>query len=891
MLKQIIQKIMNKNLSSKNRGVLVSLFGFFFLLAGNVNAWGQRTYDLVTSNSQLEAGSKYLIVATTSSSATNVYALGPQATNNRTGVVVGSTAAAAVPSQVITTPASISVPSGAYEITLGGSIDAWTLNDEVNGTILGPYTSGTTNTNNYLHSNSGATFTINIETNNAANMTCVTSTNFSGRNTIMFNYNSGSPLFACYTGGQTVIYLYKKECISSVSFVNEGEPYATPKIQSACGEAITLPANPTSACATDGWVFAGWKVGDDNYADAPTIPATETTYIPDDNVTLYAVYSKIESGGSATITYGWESSEPNASSWDTPTLLSGNTAITAHGGSSYGANVNASGNGVAGNGCFIKTKDKILPTNLIFYYSKTSSNTTSQDWIVQKSTNGSTWTTVTGGTFSASGATNGVWSKASVSFNEDEACYIRITMSTTNTAIRTIDDVSLTYDRESFTTYSSVPCTLIFDANNAGYDGYTAVGNWTLVSSALQNSTKNDFTFGANSAAFKGMVAPDPETGGNYKWATLSDSNLDPGMGFAYQVNPAIANNDNPSWALYNGQRWFDNSRTNDDNSITVSIGDKNLKYALVGNPYYSDIDMGHFDGDNLLTDGYYTTTADGNTFPLVAEDLTISKWQGIIVSTSADAQEQGLKLGDITIYKNLEDVPSLAPALVPAIPNGKMKVTASTNAGSSSTYINNKSTGTSIVGNHDMSFLNMGENQTVQVYTQKDNSSGSAVRLALNTINDDVTQVPLGIFTTYNGNADLTFSGMDTYSCDITLLDHLTGAEIDLTGLPSYNYQIGITGSADSRFELDFGQRVPTSNPTDNVNIQAFVRDGKIVVVTSDDLQNLKIYSVSGSQIANLNVSGKSYIVNEQLPAGIYLVTIQTTRKISTQKIVLKNY
>ena len=415
---------------------------------------------------------------------------------------------------------------------------------------------------------------------------------------------------------------------------------------------------------------------------------------------------------------------------------------------------------------------------------------------------------------------------------------------------------------------------MVFDAN-------AAVGKWTLISSALAGYAQSDFTFGTSSAAFKRLVKPVGT--GNYTWATVVP-NTTPGVGFAYQVNPAIVET-SELWLSHGGQRWYYSPRVaHTDASYTVDV-ESGVEYALVGNPYYEDIDLSDFSGTGLSIEGYYTTNNNNSTFPL-SPTTAVSKWQGIIVSTSA---EGGGTLGTpITITKPVTGGPAPAPA--PAVFNGKMTVTAANNNGSSTTYINNKSTGTSIVGSKDMSFFNMGANQIVQVYTSKNKSNGAVIKLALNTINDDVTTVPLGVFTTYEGNVVLTLNGMDTYSCDITLLDYLTGAEVNLTGLSTYDYPISVSGNTDSRFALYFGSRIPTSNPQiDNVNIQAFVRDGKINIVSTDELQNVRIYSVSGSQIADLNISGRSYIVNNQLPAGVYLVTIQTTDRVLTQKVVVK--
>lgn len=73
--------------------------------------------------------------------------------------------------------------------------------------------------------------------------------------------------------------------------------------EDAAGEGITLPEGPTPACSADGWSFAGWAeeaVGEQT-TTRPTLWDASDTYHPTDNVTLYAVYSKVEDGGSASV--------------------------------------------------------------------------------------------------------------------------------------------------------------------------------------------------------------------------------------------------------------------------------------------------------------------------------------------------------------------------------------------------------------------------------------------------------------------------------------------------------------------------------------------------------------------------------------------------------------
>lgn len=186
-------------------------YSLFAALLLSATVFGQTTYQLVTSETDLVAGEKYLIASANDGS---VDFLGWQNTNNRPQTTSAYTVASG---QVLLTPASASTDhDSAYEITLDGSTGAWVLKDAVNGTVLGPATSGSSN---HLKANTAATFTITIDSGtNAATMTAVTGTNPGGRNII--RYNSSAKLFACYSTGQNDVFLYKATTSLAVSDVN-----------------------------------------------------------------------------------------------------------------------------------------------------------------------------------------------------------------------------------------------------------------------------------------------------------------------------------------------------------------------------------------------------------------------------------------------------------------------------------------------------------------------------------------------------------------------------------------------------------------------------------------------------------------------------------------------
>ena len=130
----------------------------------------------------------------------------------------------------------------------------------------------------------------------------------------------------------------------------------------------------------------------------------------------------------------FESSLDSYTDWNFTNFAIAST-ITAHGGSQY-ANTNGK------ESASMVTKETVVnPGTLTFYISKESNNTTSSNWIVRVSEDGTTWTDVE--TASATSMSKGTWTEVSVDLAEYSNVYVRISYSGT-TAKRAIDDVTLT---------------------------------------------------------------------------------------------------------------------------------------------------------------------------------------------------------------------------------------------------------------------------------------------------------------------------------------------------------------------------------------------------------------------------------------------------------------
>ncbi len=192
-------------------------FALFAMLALGVgNAWGE-TYELVTSISDLEAGAKYIVG--NSASTSSIFMSTATNTNNRK-----------VTSAITITDNKVTITEDVLILELGGETGAWTFKTTNYLGTQGFLTSAATGKNNYCKvvatAESCSYFTIAFSDQEAT----ITSTGRNERNILRYNSTNGG-LFACYSSGQSPVYLYK---LTTSSGSGSTEP------------AASLTANPTS---------------------------------------------------------------------------------------------------------------------------------------------------------------------------------------------------------------------------------------------------------------------------------------------------------------------------------------------------------------------------------------------------------------------------------------------------------------------------------------------------------------------------------------------------------------------------------------------------------------------------------------------------------------------
>ena len=225
---------------------------------------------------------------------------------------------------------------------------------------------------------------------------------------------------------------------------------ATPTFSPAAG-AVAAGTEVTITCATEGATIHYTTNGDNPSEESSTYSSSNPIVVSEgmtikaiavkndynDSEVATAVYTILE--GVTGYTIDFENPLNAYVDWEFENIGIHTGTITAHGGYSYGANVNKSGNAVTT--ASIQTKEKVAnPTTFTCYVSKESNNTTSSTWYVEVSSDGDSWTGVA--SQSASSMTKGSWTEITANLRPYSNYYVRLRYDGTN-AFRAVDDISI----------------------------------------------------------------------------------------------------------------------------------------------------------------------------------------------------------------------------------------------------------------------------------------------------------------------------------------------------------------------------------------------------------------------------------------------------------------
>lgn len=258
-----------------------------------------KVYHLVTSYSELTAGSKVVIAAVGVSD----YAAGIGTTSDN--FISAVSQAKSVDDSKITNPAST---VDIFTIEAGSTSNTIALNG----------------TNGYLYAKSassnqmGIQATKNVDGDWSPTITdletgamSLVATGSSNRNYMHYNYNGGSPRFSCYSSTSSVTdlqALYKLEGTGSgpalvttytVTYDGNGNTGGTAPASVVTPGAFTVASEGT--LEKSGYNFTGWNTAADG---SGTAYAAGDDAVATANMTLYAQWALAGPGGTATFTFG-----------------------------------------------------------------------------------------------------------------------------------------------------------------------------------------------------------------------------------------------------------------------------------------------------------------------------------------------------------------------------------------------------------------------------------------------------------------------------------------------------------------------------------------------------------------------------------------------------------
>lgn len=244
---------------------------------------------------------------------------------------------------------------------------------------------------------------------------------------------------------------YREAKASFVLTVTDSSPYLTATANktsvAAAGEAVTITVDTNVDSWTASSDNAAFVVGTPSgntvdvvvseNKDASERTATITVKAGSLTETITLTQKAAGAATDVTETFDFESESTDNTFWTFTNMTSNQTGtITAHGGTYYGT---TGGTATAS----ITTKAAIKsPKSITFYVSRQSTNTKPSSWILQVSSDNSKWTDVI--TQSATSMDKGSWVEVTQDLSTYSNVYIRVYY-TGSTAVRNIDDLSLTY--------------------------------------------------------------------------------------------------------------------------------------------------------------------------------------------------------------------------------------------------------------------------------------------------------------------------------------------------------------------------------------------------------------------------------------------------------------
>jgi len=355
----------------------------------------------------------------------------------------------------------------------------------------------------------------------------------------------------------------------------------------------------------------------------------------------------------------------------------------------------------------------------------------------------------------------------------------------------------------------------------------------------------------------------------------------------SYRFAPEIYDSENDRWVFQNPIQ-----------HTVTGLGDNDE--FLVGNPYVSAIDMVNFLNENSTS--IYPSFRIWNGKDFI--DCTL-KAKAITTTDGSDMNYIVPLQGFFLTYKGKGDVNFNVKTISTVI-----SVKSSINLRSDQTTAeenilrikaeNNNSASYAIIGYKEGTSNGYVPGEDVRKLFSPDYNVPSVYSLKgetpvdinfINNVGDIV--IPLGIKTDQTGEIKLTFTGMDNYfkASKIELIDALASKTVDLTGKPTYTCSFDNTekGISNGRFSLRISNSITALTDVDATETPNVYGNSKgIYVVSSDPVQKMEIYDLTGRKLYESNLNASYYPLQNNLGNSPLIVKVMTDNSVKTVKVNL---
>lgn len=144
------------------------------------------------------------------------------------------------------------------------------------------------------------------------------------------------------------------------------------------------------------------------------------------------------------------------------------------------------------------------------------------------------------------------------------------------------------------------------------------------------------------------------------------------------------------------------------------------------------------------------------------------------------------------------------------------------------------------------------------------------------------IDNIPVGVYNSRKGDVSLTIEGISQLAEPLYLYDSYTRSS---TLLESDSYTLDLSGESHGRYYL----RSSAAGSIDTNAIAIYsVKNGKVIVSSTEEVRNIKVYSLNGTQIKEMNINTTQHTFN--LPKGIYIVRAKgNADAVKTEKVMVR--